>query len=109
MTKLDAAISAHAEAAYAFLDALVAARSTAGSEQAALEVFASGMAALGLEITRLPFRNGAVDHPSAGIALPGDEATEGRFQVLATTPGDGALALLLNGHIDVVPADSPQL
>jgi acetylornithine deacetylase len=29
--------------------------------------------------------------------------------VLATTPGKGELTLLLNGHLDVVPADAPEL
>ena len=28
---------------------------------------------------------------------------------MATTPGDGALLVLLNGHMDVVPAESPHL
>ncbi|MEQ1901703.1 MAG: M20/M25/M40 family metallo-hydrolase [Devosia sp.] len=109
MRSLDAAIETNAERAFAFLEALVAAPSTAGSEQAALGVFAAEMAALDLEVRRLPFANGPVAHPNAGIAISPREATDGRFQVLATTPGGGDLLLLLNGHIDVVPAEAPQL
>ncbi|MEQ1768245.1 MAG: M20/M25/M40 family metallo-hydrolase [Devosia sp.] len=109
MATLDGSIEAHAESAFAFLEALVRSPSTAGREQGALEVFASEMVALGLAVRRLPFANGHVSHPSAGIAVPHEVASPDRFQVLATTLGDGHLDLLLNGHIDVVPADSPQL
>lgn len=109
MEPLDDAIGRHAEGALAFLDALVRVPSVAGAEQAAMELFASEMEALGLAVTRLPFANGPVPHDSAGIAPPAHMVSEGRYQVVATTPGDGNLLLLLNGHMDVVPADAPQL
>jgi acetylornithine deacetylase len=35
--------------------------------------------------------------------------TPDRYQVLATTPCDGDLLILLNGHLDVVPAETPEL
>lgn len=107
--KLDQAIYVHAEGAFAFLEALVRAASTVGSEQAALEVFEREAASLGLGVERLPFANGPVADARAGIAPPAGQVTSGRFQVLATTPGGGDLLLLLNGHMDVVPAESPQL
>ena len=65
--------------------------------------------ALGLQVERLPFPNGALSDDRAGIAPSPDTVTPGRYQVLATTPGEGDLRLLLNGHMDVVPAESPQL
>lgn len=106
---LDDAIDAHSEAAFAFLEAMVRAASVVGAEQAAMEVFEREARALGLNSTRLPFANGPVSDPRAGIAPPAELVAPDRYQVLATTPGSGPLRLLLNGHMDVVPADSPQL
>ena len=81
----------------------------AGIEQDALNIFAAEAESLGLSTTRLPFPGGPVADPSAGIA----PTTTDRFQVLAASPGTGPdggpLHLLLNGHIDVVPAESPAL
>ena len=106
---LDRAIEADSEAAFGFLEALVRAPSLVGAEQAAMTVFADEAAAAGLDVVRLPFASGPLDHPSAGVAPPPDRVTADRFQVLASTPGDGPLALLLNGHMDVVPATTPEL
>ena len=106
---LDDAISAHAEAAFAFLEALVRTPSTVGHEQAAMEVFAAEAQSLGLTVTRLPFANDQLADPRAGISQNPAALGPGRFQVLATTPGTGDLSLLLNGHLDVVPAETPDL
>lgn len=106
---LDRAINTHAEAAFAFLEALVRAPSTVGSEQAALEVFAREAQSLGLAATRLPFANAQMMDPRAGISQPAALLSPDRYQVLATTPGDAELLLLLNGHMDVVPAETPEL
>jgi len=106
---LDRTIDAHAEAAFAFLEALVRTPSVVGSEQAALDVFAGEAASLGLTVRRLPFSNDRVTDPRAGVTQPAALLTSDRYQVLATTPGDGDLLLLLNGHMDVVPAESPEL
>ena len=106
---LDRAIDAQAEAAFAFLEALVTAPSVVGAEQAALEVFAGEAKALGFQVERLPFENGPVAHARAGVAPPVDRVSPSRYQALATTPGQGDIELLLNGHIDVVPAESPEL
>ena len=107
--ELDRAIDAHAEPAFAFLEALVRAPSVVGSEQAALDVFAREATSLGLTVQRLPFSNDRVTDPRAGVAQAAALLTPDRYQVLATTPGDGDLLLLLNGHMDVVPAESPDL
>lgn len=107
--ELDRAIEAHSEAAFTFLEALVREPSVVGAEQSAMEVFAREAASLGLTVERLPFANGALGDDRAGVAPPIETMTAGRYQVVATTPGAGGLRLLLNGHLDVVPADSPQL
>jgi acetylornithine deacetylase len=74
-----------------------------------MEVFAHEAAALGLTVERLPFSNGPLGDPRAGVAPAVGQLSEGRYQIVATTPGDGDLLLLLNGHMDVVPAASPRL
>jgi len=108
-SKLDRAIDVHAETAFAFLEALVRAPSVVGSEQAAMDVFANEATSLGLAVRRLPFSNEPVKDARAGITPPAGLLTPDRYQVLAATPGDGELHLLLNGHMDVVPAQSPEL
>lgn len=107
-TELDRAIDTEAEAAFAFLAALVRAPSVVGAEQAAMEVFAQEAAAIGLTVKRLPFANAPMKDPRAGIMPPPELLTPDRYQVLATTPGDGDLLLLLNGHLDVVPASAAE-
>jgi acetylornithine deacetylase len=94
---------------FVFLEDLVRAPSTVGLEQAAMEVFARQAEALGLNVKQLPFPNDRIGDPCAGVTPPAGLLTPGRYQVLATTPGKGELTLLLNGHLDVVPADSPEL
>ena len=108
MSELDQAIVRNAERAFGLLADLVAAPSVVGSEQAALEVFAHELVDLGLDVERLPFPAGPVDDERAGVSQPlppGDD----RYQVLGTTPGEGPLSLLLNGHMDVVPAGTAHL
>lgn len=105
--RIDERIERHAEAAFVFLERLIAAPSTVGQEQSALEVFAAELDELGFSIERLPIREDVVDLPGAGVPmLPYD----GRYDVIARRPGDSeGASLLLNGHIDVVPAEEPQL
>lgn len=109
LDQLDHAIEARAEAAFLFLEALVRAPSTVGREADALEVFAREADRVGLGIRRLPFPAGPHPDPRAGVAPPADQVAPDRYQVLAASPGEGPLHLLLNGHIDVVPAGSPEL
>jgi acetylornithine deacetylase len=107
---LDDAIARHAEHAERLLADLVAADSTLGREQAALEVFAAELEDLGLEVTRPEFRPETLTDPRAGVSpayavsdLSQDQQDRSRYQVLGSTPGTGGYHLLLNGHIDVVP------
>ena len=104
---IDAAIEAHAEEAFLLLERLVAADSTVGHEQAALEVLASELHGLGFEIERLPIPADIADLPGAGVPR---FSYAGRYDLVGRRRGDPAIAsLLLNGHIDVVPADEPAL
>lgn len=103
--RLDQAIDSRLGEALRFLEALIAAPSIVGSEQRALDVFAEEAVSLGLKVERLPFPNGPLPDARAGVAPAAERLTPDRFQVLATTPGEGPLALLLNGHMDVVPAE----
>ena len=109
LDRLDGAIDAHGEAAFAFLEELVRAPSAVGSEQSAMEVFVRHAEAMGLDVRRLPFANAPVLDPRAGITQPAHLLTPDRYQVFAATKGEASLTLLLNGHLDVVPADSPEL
>lgn len=107
LDQLDTAILANANTAFSFLERLVGERSIVGQEQAALEIFAQEAEQIGLTVERLPFSNCPVVDRRAGVNQPVAQLSAERFQVLATTPGKGPLTLLLNGHMDVVPAGSP--
>ena len=106
-SRIDGRIEAHAEHAFAFLERLVAAPSTLGQEQEALEILATELPGLGFVIERLPIPANVAALPGAGVPpLPYD----GRYDIVARRKGElEAPSLLLNGHIDVVPADEPGL
>jgi acetylornithine deacetylase len=105
--RLDASIAAHTESAFSFLERLVAAPSVVGSEQAAEEILADELESLGFEIERLPVPADISSLPGAGV--PSLSYT-GRYDVIGRRPGrTDRSSLLLNGHIDVVPADEPTL
>ena len=99
---LGEAVAERAEDAFSFLERLVAAPSTVGREAGAQEVFAAEMARLGLSAVSRPVPDNIGDDPLAGVP---QGSYAGRVNVLATT-APGELAVLLNGHIDVVPADA---
>jgi acetylornithine deacetylase len=104
---LDRAVDANAETAFGFLERLVAQPSTVGQEQGALEVFAAELVELGFEVERIPVPESVVDLPGAGVR---QTAYAGRYDVVGRRAGDPTQrSLLLNGHIDVVPAETPQL
>ena len=105
---LERAIDEHREAVFAFLESLVRAPSVVGAERAALDIFAREVEALGMTVERLPFPKTPMTDPRAGISskMPIDAS---RDQVLATTRGGRDMLVLLNGHMDVVPAETPEL
>jgi acetylornithine deacetylase len=110
ISDVDAAIDAGAQDAFAFLERLVAAPSTLGAEAKALDVAAAELDRLGLAVETLPIPAVIEQDPLAGVAqLPYDG---GARRVLVGRVG-GAVpqrgrSLLVNGHLDVVPADAPE-
>jgi acetylornithine deacetylase len=99
--RLKAAVTARASDAFSFLERLVAAPSTIGNESGAQALVAEELARLGLAVTACAIPETVGDDPAAGVV---QVPYEGRTNVLATSQ-PGALELLLNGHIDVVPAE----
>lgn len=109
MNSLDRAIDDHAEEAFVLLEELVACQSVVGFEQEAQEVFARAAVLSGLVVERLPFPSEPWSDQRAGVTQPEKADQTERYQVVASSPGTGPLTLLLNGHIDVVPASTPEL
>jgi len=101
--EVDHAIEAQAPAAFSFLERLVAEPSTVGREARAQEVVAEELDRLGLAVREVPVPPDTAAGAPGGIA-PASYA--GRHDVLGTlNPGAGP-SLLLNGHVDVVPAEA---
>jgi acetylornithine deacetylase len=88
------------------LERLVAAPSTVGLEQEAQDVVEQELKRLGLEVERLPIPETIEDDPLAGVA---QISYEGRADVVGRLGSSGGPSLLVNGHIDVVPAGQPDL
>ena len=101
----DAAIDRLAPRAVELLRQLVAERSTVGQEQGAEEVLAEALVTAGFDITRMPIPADIASDPLAGVP---SHDYDGRFNLIGQRGDRGAArTLLLNGHIDVVPADDP--
>lgn len=100
--ELREAVAAEAPHAFELLASLVAQPSLRGSEGEAQEVIAAALTDLGFEVERLAIPESIGDDDLAGVPAL---SYEGRFDVLARMPHDGGRSLLLNGHIDVVPAN----
>jgi acetylornithine deacetylase len=103
---VDAAIDTCAERAFAFLDALVREPSVTGAEQGAEDVLAAELDRIGMAVDRVPFPDGIELDPSAGVG-PGSYA--GRTIVVGRLGPEGGRRLILNGHLDVVPAGDERL
>jgi len=84
----------------------VAAPSTIGREREAQEVVEQELQRLGFEVDRLPISDDIGEDPLAGVP---QTSYEGRGDVIGRLGGDQGRSLLLNGHIDVVPASQPDL
>ncbi|AWS43173.1 ArgE/DapE family deacylase [Streptosporangium sp. 'caverna'] len=103
---IDGAVEALAEDAFVFLERLVAARSTVGHESAACDVLGAELAASGFDVESLPIPEDIVSDPLAGVR---QVSYAGRANVLGSRGAEGGRSLLLNGHLDVVPAGTPEL
>jgi len=88
------------------LERLVAAPSTVGLEQEAQDVVEQELKRLGLEVERLPIPETIEDDPLAGVA---QISYESRADVVGRLGSNEGPSLLVNGHIDVVPAGKPDL
>ena len=103
---IDSAIEARTEHAFGFLKRLVAADSTVGREQEAQEVVAAELTRLGFNVERLPIPSSIADDPLSGVPLV---PYDGRYDVIGRMGPDAGPSLMVDGHIDVVPADEQEL
>jgi acetylornithine deacetylase len=106
---LDRLVDERAPHAFDFLERLVREPSLLGAERGALRLVGDELERLGFAIEWLPIPAAIGDDPDAGVPVH-DYA--GR-SVLVARRGewdspDGRRSLLLNGHLDVVPAGNPQ-
>ena len=104
--RLDAAIASRAEDAFSFLERLVAAPSIIGHEQDAQLVVEQELKRLGAQVERLSIPDGIGDDPLAGVP---QTSYEGRGDLIGRLGPDEGPSLLLNAHVDVVPASQPDL
>ncbi len=102
----DRAVQRYESRALEFLEALVREPSHLGNEVGAQQVFAAELADLGFSTTVLPFDDGLASDERAGVLqdVPGP-----RQNTYASLTGELRSSLLLHGHIDVVPAGTPEL
>src|SRR5215467_2830644 len=100
---VDRAIEAEADSAFAFLERLVRAPSTVGSEAGAQHVVAGELDRLGFAVSRVPVPERTAAHPAAGVPQC---SYAGRDNVLGRLNPGAAPSLLFNGHVDVVPAEA---
>jgi acetylornithine deacetylase len=103
---IDGAVDGCAERAFAFLEALVREPSVPGAEQGAEDVLAAELQRIGLAVERVPFPADIELDPLAGVG-PGPYA--GRTIVVGRLGANGSRRLILNGHLDVVPAGDERL
>jgi acetylornithine deacetylase len=106
---IDGAIDASAERAFAFLERLVSAPSTVFREEAAQAIVAEELERLGFSVERIAIADALGQDDAAGVPQGG---YDGRFDIVGNIGRSAAASgrsLLLNGHVDVVPADEPDL
>src|SRR5690348_11803448 len=99
---VDDAIRAGADGAFSFLERLIGARSTVGEEAPAQRIVADELARIGFDVTAVPIPPGTAALPGAGVA---QAPYPGRANVWGRLGPGGSPSLLLNGHVDVVPAE----
>jgi acetylornithine deacetylase len=100
---VDDAIRAGAEDAFSFLGRLIGAPSTVGEEAAAQRIVADELARLGFDVAAVPVPPDTPERAGAGVA---QLSYAGRANILGRHHPGGSPSLLLNGHVDVVPAET---
>jgi acetylornithine deacetylase len=104
---IDSAIDRCVDDAFAFLERLVSAPSTVGRESEAQAVVAEELDRLGFDVDTLTIPDDIGNDPAAGVP---QLAYDGRYDVVGRMGVDrSGPSLLVNGHIDVVPAEEPEL
>jgi acetylornithine deacetylase len=104
--RIDAEIDSLAEGAFAFLERLVAEPSIVGEEQGAQAVVAAELERLGFAVELLEVPDSIGTDALAGVPQRG---YAGRPLVVGRLRGGDGPTLLVNGHVDVVPAGWPEL
>jgi acetylornithine deacetylase len=104
--RVDAELSSLAEGAFAFLERLVAEPSVVGREASAQAVVAAELARLGFAVELLEVPESIAADPLAGVP---QAAYGARPLVIGRLRGGDGPTLLVNAHIDVVPAGTPEL
>jgi acetylornithine deacetylase len=100
---VDHAIDAGAEAAFSLLERLVATPSTVGREAGAQEILAAELARLGFATAAVPVPEQTAARAPGGVA---QLSYAGRDNLVGRLNQGAGPSLLLNGHIDVVPAEA---
>ncbi|MDP9256259.1 MAG: ArgE/DapE family deacylase [Actinomycetota bacterium] len=103
---IDAEIDSLAEGAFAFLERLVAEPSVVGEEAGAQAVVAAELERLGFAVELLEVPESIGSDPLAGVP---QGSYAGRPVVVGRLSGGEGTTLLVNGHVDVVPAGWPEL
>ena len=105
-SRLDAELDALAEGAFGFLERLVAEPSVVGAEAGAQAVVAGELERLGFAVEQLEVPESIATDPLAGVP---QRSYAGRPVVVGRLAGGAGRTLLVNGHVDVVPAGTPEL
>jgi acetylornithine deacetylase len=103
LRRLDAAIDELAGDSFAFLERLVAEPSTVGNEAGAQLIVAGELARLGFQTSAVDIGEDIAGDPAAGVP---QLSYAGRRDVVGTLAAGDGPSLILNGHIDVVPAQA---
>jgi acetylornithine deacetylase len=102
--RLDDAVVQHEAAAQQLLEELVNAPSVLGQERAAQAVLAAELERLGFEISWLDIPEAIAADPAAGVPPIDYEGRQVLIGRLAGAAPETGRSLLINGHLDVVPA-----
>jgi acetylornithine deacetylase len=104
--RVDAELESLAERSFAFLERLVAQASVLGEEAGAQAVVAAELERLGFVVELLDVPESIAADPLAGVP---QTSYAGRPVVVGRLGGGAGPTLLVNGHVDVVPAATPEL
>jgi len=103
-SKIASFIDSRSDESIRLLSRLIAFRSTVGAEREAQEYLAGYVGDLGFEPSLRPIHSG-IEADEDYTTVPGHEGYENRANLIFAVPGDGGgRSVILNTHVDVVPA-----